>query len=255
MKQIFTAAVLSFLLMSFKADITGPWVINCGDKIELHTRPIHYSNAASPDSLAILQILKEQNQAIDHINQVLHSSFSSRVQIFLFNKDEAKTKIGTNQGGLADRNKNRICFTYFERPKDMAPGDTFSYLGIHEMVHVITNKELGFPGSLLFGEGFANAIDGTYGNAPLSVWMKEYVMNDQIIKPVDLLEKTNIPARIFYPQSGFFIRWLFNQYGMDKAKKLFKINKKHFAEKFKKITGESFETMTGKYLKYCNEYR
>ena len=42
--------------------------------------------------------------------------------------------IGTNDGGFCDNRKNRIYFTYFEKPECISPEDTFVYIGTH--VHV-----------------------------------------------------------------------------------------------------------------------
>ena len=166
--------------MSFKADIAGPWIITSGDNITLYTRPQNFSKSNSPDSIAIRQILKEQNYVIDHINRILQTKFNSKVQIYLYNFDEAKAKIGTNGGGFCSQSKNWIFFTYYEKPNKYSSKDTFVYLGIHEMVHIITREEIGWPKSRLFGEGFANAIDGTYGRVSINDRMKENIKNNLI---------------------------------------------------------------------------
>jgi len=238
--------------LSFKADVTGPWIVTSGGNIILYSRPHNYSKSNSPDSITIRQILNEQNHAIEYINRVLLTNYNSKVQIFLYNLDEAKDKIGTNAGGFVSLNKSQIFFPYFENPNKYVSQGTFVYLGIHEMVHIITKKKVGFPKSRLFGEGFANAIDGTYGRASIYDLMKEHVKNGNIIKPLDLLEKPNIPDIIFYPQSGVFIKWLFDNYGIANAKRLYKVKRTKFVKKFKKVTGDDFDSMTDKYLKYCN---
>lgn len=241
------------MFCSFKADLTGPWIKSSASNIILYTRPEHYSKVNSPDSMVIRKILSEQNRVIDYVNDHLQTKFHSKVRIYMFNYDEAKVKIGTNGGGFCNPLKSRIYFTYFENPNKNYSTDSYIYVGIHEMVHIITYQEIGWPKSKLFGEGFANAIDGTYGRVPINDRMKEFVEKNNVIKPSDLLNKPDISERIFYPQSGFFINWLLANYGVERVKAMYKFRTYNFANEFKQITKEDFDFMTKKYLKFCKD--
>jgi len=69
--------------------------------------------------------------------------------------------------------------------------------------------------------------------------------------PSELLDSDNMFEGYFYPQSGFFIKWLFKEYSIKTVNKLFALPRENFEKEFEVITGESFQIMESKYLKYC----
>ena len=118
MKSIGLLTICVLFLFSWKADIKGPWIKTKRDRIVLFTRPVDYGNGISPDSKAIKSILQEQEDVIDLINERLKVNFKSTVKIYLYNKGEAKEKIGTNGGGFASQSRLNRCiyFTYHPEP-------------------------------------------------------------------------------------------------------------------------------------------
>ena len=145
MKQTVVVILALLILTSWKADLRGPWNKTEGKRIILYTRPLNYSKTESPDSISIRKIIQEQEKAIDFINDRLKTDFQSKVEIFLYNLDEAKEKIGTNGGGFANlhKSKRQIYFTYRSEPIFNTIRNTFEYVGVHEMVHIITINKLG----------------------------------------------------------------------------------------------------------------
>lgn len=248
--------IVLITLTSFKADITGPWNRTESENIIVYYRPANYSKTNSPDSIAIQRILIEQNQIIDLINQKLKTSFHGIVEIYLYNYDEAMEKIGTNGGGFCSSKKSRIYFTYYDEPIYNTIRKEEEYIGVHEMVHLITKKELGKHKTAFFGEGYANAIDGNYGaiknsdsltRRRIDSTMNQIIRNKKILTPTELLHN-NKPARNFYPQIGYFFNWLFAEYGIERINEMYTFTTRQIEKNFEKITGDSFKEMERKYL-------
>ncbi len=265
MKNILLIVLISALLVSFsKGNIDGPWIISKKGNVVLYTRPENYSKTPSPNIATINSILDEQNECLKIINHRLGTSFNSNFSVYLFNYDEAKEKIGTNSGGYAISRKRVIYYTYNHVTKKSNNGNRV-YLGKHELVHLVTTKEFGHSNLRLMGEGYAVSINGIYGRErsskgeivgkSLEKWMKEYVSTDKILKPSEMINGRDIPESLFYPQAGFFINWLFDNYGTQKINKLYKSSNKALKIDFEKITGESFDSIEIKYLEFCNSLK
>jgi hypothetical protein len=261
MKQTVIVILVLFILSSWKADLKGPWIRTDGKRIILYTRPLNYSKTESPDSISIRKIIQEQEHAIDYINDRLKTDFQSKVEIFLYNLDEAKEKIGTNGGGFANLNKSKrqIYFTYRSEPMFNTIKNTLEYVGVHEMVHVITINKLGSLNTSFFGEGYSNALDGNCGSQMQGnrlAWCRndstlvKIMKMGKLLKPSDLLYNENIPVREFYPQVGCLVNWLFETYGVDKINKLYSLKREEIEVGFLKATGERFEEMEKRYMKY-----
>lgn len=265
MKNTLFIALLSILLMSLsKGNSDGPWIVNSKGNVVLYTRPENYSKSPSPDTSTINSILDEQNESLKFINQRLSTNFNSKFSIYLFNYDEAKEKIGTNGGGYAISRKRVIYYTYNNNIKKSNDGNRV-YLGKHELVHLVTTRELGRSKLRLMSEGYAVSISGDYGRErsangvmvgkSIEKWMKEYASNGKILKPSEMMNGRDIAESIFYPQAGFFMNWLFEHYGTKKINRLYKSGKTDLKKKFEKITSESFDDMEIKYLEYCNSLK
>lgn len=263
MKQSFVFLILFFTFSSWKADTAGPWNITKGERIILYSRPPGYSNAESPDSIAIQQIIQEQEQAIDYINDRLHTDFDSKVKIFLYNSDEAREKIGTNGGGFANlgKLKRHIYFTFHSEPFLNTILNKYDYLGVHEMVHIITINKLGKLKTRFFGEGYSNAIDGNYRVENVNgVWTRtrndstliEIIENGKLLKPSDLLYDDSVPASEYYPQIGCLINWLFEKYGVDNMNHIYNLKRDKIEQEFQNVTGVEFKDMEVEYLNYLN---
>ncbi len=263
MKPVAIIFLVLITLTSWKADKKGPWVINNGKRIVLFTRPLNYSKTVSPDSIVIVKIIQEQENAIDYINKRLKTDFNSKVAIYLYNQDEAKEKIGTENGGFANQSVWKPCvyFAYRNEPLYSPLLESNVYVGIHEMVHVITAKKLGNIRTSYFGEGYSNALDGCYGAVKINNRLI-FRRNDstlvaikktgKLLTPTELLFKENIPEREFYPQIGCLMNWLIWCYGIDKINLLYPLKKQKIRSEFKKVTGDSFEEMEAKYMAYQN---
>jgi hypothetical protein len=265
MKQFLVLVCMLFLLIAWKADKKGPWITTEGKRIVLQTRPAGYSGTASPDSLTIQKIIAEQEQAIDFINKQLKTGFDAKVEIFLYNLDEAKEKIGTNGGGFAslDKAKPQIYFTFRDVPIFNTISNTCQYVGIHEMVHIITIQKLGRLTTSFFGEGYSNALDGNCGTFMQNdrlTWcrndstLKRIIRAGKLASPADLLYNDKIPVREYYPQVGVLVKWLFETYGVEKINQLYAVKTNNIENAFFKVTGDAFKQMSDQYLKYLKSF-
>lgn len=261
MRIILASLLLLFLLVSWKADLKGPWITTRGRRIVLHSRPLNFTKTESPDSLTLQEIIREQEKAIDIINERLNLDFNSEVDIYLFNLDEAKEKIGTNGGGFASlkKSENRIYFTFRSEPLYNTIRDTYEYVGVHEMVHIVTLSKLGSFTTSFFGEGYANAVDGNCGSQIVHnhlAWCRNDSTLTKLIRygkfktPTELLYNEDIPVREYYPLAGCLVNWMFETYGVDKINRLYSVKRDRIRDEFLKVTGESFDAMEKKYLKY-----
>jgi len=239
----------------------GPWVRTEKANIVLFTRPVDFSATASPDSMVIANILLEQENIIVYINRYLRTDYNSKFEIYLYNFDEAKEKIGTNGGGSCDSKRKWIFFTYYRQPVFNTYRNEYEYLGVHETVHLIAGTELGYSKTRFFGEGYSNAIDGNYG----AIWVGDTLVryrNDSTLQklkklgklstPGELLHRSEMPPDLYYPQIGCLMKWLFDEYGVENMNRLYTAKEKQIEKKFFEVTGESFADMERKYLAHLH---
>ena len=256
--RTFTACFAVLItLYSFKPDMSGPWIKTPGKQVTLFSRPSMYSGTESPDSQTIRKIIREQEEVIILINNKLGTSFREKVSLYLFNFDEAKEKIGTNGGGSCNSGRKEIYFTFYSNPIFNTVRNSYEYVGVHEMVHIVANNELGELRSAFFAEGYSNAIDGNYGAVKegdhlvrrrIELTVNNLRKNGIFHTPTELLMNDQLPAREFYPEIGWLMNWLFNTYGIEKMNLLYATGRKKTIEKFALVTGDTFSEMEKKYL-------
>jgi len=255
--RLLVITLVFLILTSFKADLSGFWNRTENNLIIVYSRPEGFTKTNSPDSLDLQKILLEQNQIIDLINQKLNTNFDRKVEIYLFNFDEAEEKMGTNGGGYCSSKKPRIYFTYYDDPIYNTISKEKEYIGVHEMVHIITRYELGDHKTKFFGEGYANAIDRNYGaikigdsliRRTIDTTMKLIIKSGNISTPTELLYNDKVNECSYYPQVGCLFNWLFAEYGVDKINAMYTLNARQIDKNFEKITGDSFKEMERKYL-------
>lgn len=250
------------LFSSFRFDLKGPWIETRLGNIALYARPAGFSDTPSPDSLDIDKILSAQIKDIEIINKTLKTYFNTEVKIYLFNHDEAKTKIGTNSGGGA---KIKIREMYFAFNKDLA-NIMDDFVGLHEMVHIVTSNELGYPATHLMNEGYSNAISNGYKlrltengkivYTSLEQWMKDLTKENKILTPSEMLKKGDaLHDDLFYPQAGYFVKWLMDTYGIETINLVYPLKPKKINKKLSELTGTDFETIEKEYMKYIEKFK
>jgi len=260
---IYPLLLLCFACTEFIAsvDLDSDWEIKQLQHIVLHYRPENHTRQTSPNMGQVHAILSNQNRYYQEIKDTLNLVFRGTVLIYLYNKDEAQQKIGTTGGGHTVTEFQTIYYTWFGfyiQDTDSTP----TYMGRHELVHILTHQALGKPGTQLMSEGYAVALDGGYGvfqrsdsslaRKTLAMWLDAYWQTDDWLTPEALLEQTNRPEEVYYPQAGWLIKFLFNEYGVALINQLFTISPKQFKKEFERVTGDSFADMSGTYQQYCH---
>jgi len=249
---------LGILIITSFSPFKKHWVKTKKENFIVYTRPIGYTKTNSPDTSDIRLITNEGIESVKEINEFLGVNFNSAIKIYLFNYDEAEKEIGTKNGGGANVDKRIIYFAFDDTSgKDMIRNKDI-FIGVHEYVHIVTFATIGQGSIRLFVEGYANAIDGHYGSKiingiTVATPIEDYLSLKKIKKPSELLDSDNMFEGYFYPQSGYFIKWLFKEYSITTVNKLFVLPRLNFEKEFEVITGDSFEKMENNYLKYCEQ--
>ncbi len=266
--QLIIGFAAMFLLTSSCSDILSSWskdnewMVHENGNIVLHTRPENFSESRSPDDEVISIILSNQNYYYLLIKDSLNLSYNNRVLIYLYNHDEALEAIGTNSGGHSLSSRSTIYYTYIPGSYPDAHGRQ-SYIGSKELVHLITHRILGTNFSKMMDEGYAVAFEGSYGKEydeeneitiarTLNSWMQAHYLNNNIMTPGELLTDTETADEIFCPNAGFYIRYLWNNFGIQKTNYLFNVPSYKFKENFLTIFDKSFSEVSAEYMEFVN---
>lgn len=237
----------------FIADINlqDEWEVKTDGKIVLHYRPQNFSSSPSPSESDADEIVTNQNYYYQMICDSVKRSFTENALIYLYNRDEAKSIIGTNSGGHAIPKYNTYYYAFLNEPTDYTDihGIENPFIGAHELVHVITHRTLGYPGTKLMSEGYAVWLDGGYARNSIEDIIIHYKNHspDKIMTPDEMLSDDDISESIYYPNAGIFIRFIVGSFGIENANKLFTSRKENFKNDFMKLTGESWTEMNEKY--------
>ena len=129
-------------------------------------------------------------------------------------------------------------------------------VGKHEIVHLLTNK-WGKPPELL-RQGLAEAMEKGWHKIDHHQWARNFYKNKKLIPLNILLDDKKfwqLDDLMTYPESGSFIKYLINFYGLELFKKLyknFKYNLPHKQKMFviKKIIGKSLEELEKDWINY-----
>ena len=258
--KIFLAIIT--ILLSSCTDFIVPidkqeeWLTNKSDNIILHYRSPDYSSSISPTEEISKQIVSDQNYYFSTIQDSIQRQFNNRVLIYLYNKDEAEEFIGTNSGGHSIPKLHCFYYTYLPDKPDYTDqyGIENPYLGAHELVHVITHRCLGYPGTKMMSEGYAVWLDGSYGGNDIKDIMIHYRDNEpeKILSPTQLLNETTEIEAIYYPNAGTFIKFLVSRYNIENINTLFTIRENDFISRFYQHTATDWQDMSDKYFNYVD---
>ncbi len=237
-------------------DLNRDWLVLKSDSIILHYREPDFSDKPSPSEEEARFILENQQFYYSAIQDSINRRFNDKVMIYLFNQDEAKTRIGKEFGGHAIPKFNTFYYSFFHSDRTFTDqygiGDPF--LGAHELVHVITHQTLGYAGSKVMSEGYANWLDGSYAKYQIQDIIRSYRNNEpeKILTPDELLLNTGIADEIYYPNSGVFTAFLVRTCGIEKVNRLFTSIPSSFKKHFEQICSDSWQNMSEKYSDYVD---
>ena len=259
MKHKLIAVLFLFQLSACSEFIAEPdlqenWKTLETDNILLHYRPADFIPGPSPTIEQAETILANQQFYYQLIQDSINRIFNDQVAIYLFNEAEAKNHIGTNGGGHSIPKLNTFYFTFLNHERDYTDryGIENPVLGAHEMVHVITHRTLGYPGTKLMSEGYANWLDGSYAHYHLEDILKSYLEEhpEKILTPDQMLDERDITESVYYPNVGVFLRFMAGRYGIEKVNQLFTVSKEKFRSEFERTCNESWQEMSRDFEEY-----
>ncbi len=264
--HIYPALFLPVILLTFVNGCTGfiaevdrqdEWMVYESGRIVLHCRPEGYPAAPAPTPEQAAGMLANQQFYYYAIQDSIGKTFNDHVLIYLYNRDEAKERIGTDGGGHAIPKMNCFYYTFLPDVADYTDqyGVVNPFMGAHELVHVITHRVLGYPGTKLMSEGYANWLDGGYARHDIEdivVYYRDHEP-EKVLTPGDLLEESVSDEDIFYPNSGILVRFLVRRYGVDVVNDLFPLRPDRLKDCFEELTGNTWEEMASLYAEYIHD--
>ena len=238
-------------------DLQEDWLISENQHFVLHYRPGGFSESPSPTPSRVNEIMANQAFYYAMILDSIKQNFNEKVLIYLFNKDEAGDHIGTSGGGHSIPKLNTFYFSYLAEKRNYTDkyGIEDPPLGAHELVHVITHRTLGYPGTKLMSEGYANWLDGGYSSCRIEEIVKSYRDKnpEKILTPGEFLQNPEIQEQVYYPNVGIFIRFLIQRYGVTKINRLFPVRKENFVKVFESTCGEQWSEMGDEYQQFIEK--
>jgi hypothetical protein len=234
------------------------WRVIGSGKIMLYYRGEDFSREASPTAEQANYIVDAQNIYYQAIQDSIGKEYHDNVMVYLFNRDEALDKIGTDGGGHAIPKLSTYYFAFIDSNRSITDhfGVVDPYIGAHELVHVITHRTLGYPKTKLLSEGYAVWLDGTFARFSIEEVIRYYRDEDpeKILTPdVMIYHDKDYVSSVFYPNAGIFVKFLVKRFGINAINAIFTVSEEYFISELESISGESWETITTAYTSFIND--
>ncbi len=198
---------------------------------------VHLRIHSEPGTLAEARIdeLKQwQEKAYARNLQLLNlSTYSSLTDIFIVgSRERMKQLIGVETNGRAFPKTKVVIFVFSE---------TIKAAGSHELMHVMAGNAWKGRPTFWLSEGFACYADDMWHGYRLHDLSKYLLQKKSLASLKELIENFgNYSDMVTYPQSGSFVKYLYEQYGVDKVKTLWKSGS---AKALKRMTGKDISTI------------
>ncbi len=167
--------------------------------------------------LDIDQIAEKQEQGYREILEDLDVDYEGVINFYIYPPEYVEGR--PVQSGYADPTFETVYLRYHGRP-----------FGKHEISHIISEQTLGRASIRLLNEGLAETLE-YYQPASLEViqdtftWtIDTYSQGNESYIQVLLRKGDNMSTRVFYPQAGWFVRFLVGTYGMELFKQLYTVD-------------------------------
>lgn len=206
-----------------RTEFTNALIDSLGENVVLNEQQsyiLYYKKGSYSEQHAEL-LIPMINAAVDRIKEILKISklFEGFYLVMIDSRDEMERIINWNVKALASGRNDAAIFVYNSEIRPYFK---------HELFHLIAFNIWGDPVSRLLDEGGAMFSDNQclqYEN-PLSAINKHLYKNDMWFDLDDLVNDFNGMAgendMIAYLQAGFIFRYLYENYGVDKMKILWK---------------------------------
>lgn len=215
----------------------------------------HFIIFCQPDSLA--------NKEIDFVIKSLENSYSgivkklrlkdnfSKIKYYLYPDNKTKFKAMGDDGNANAVIKDFAIYGIYNQKTKI--------IGKHEIVHLLVH-DWGRPPEL-FRQGLAEATEDKWHNVNHHQWVKKFYKDKKFIALNELLDDEKFwqfNDLITYPESGSFVKYAIENYGLELFKKLYHELDDNFSdqqneEQIKKMIGISLKELETKWLDYVNK--
>jgi len=143
------------------------------------------------------------------------ATYDSRLNLFMIDtRDKMKNIVGMETNGLANVEDNTV-FSIFN--------DNVKTFGIHEFCHIITMNDWGKTDQIWLSEGLAVCSDNAWWSFDLHSLADYLLIKGKLVPVKELIENFyKCQSSISYPQSGSFVKFIKEKYGLDILKNLWK---------------------------------
>jgi len=238
--------------MSFKARNSPPHILKQG---EWNTRStehfLYYFRPGSRTEQHIDTIMDRQERNYAEVLELLQTNDPDlQIKVFIFPTLESKIRITSSRAyahTVADYN------TVYCIDRDTIR----NVFGKLEITHLLLGKVWGAcaegPFSRLLVEGIPVWSAGNWFRMELFEYMEVNLAKGKISSPYDIAvhNKTSDRNVHAYPVAGAFIKYLVQQYGLEKLMQLYKEGSSR--EDFLRIFGLKFSVASEQFMKYCIE--
>lgn len=172
-----------------------------------------------PNTLAetrIEDLKRWQEKAFAKNLQLLKvDNYLAQTDIFIVaSRERMKQLSGDETNGVAYPETGVLCFIFSEK---------INASGSHELMHIMAGNAWGIKFKTWINEGFAvYSDDGWYGYKLHN--LSKFLLQEKKLVPLEKLIKNfrDYSDMITYPQAGSFVKYLYEQYGVDKIRDLWK---------------------------------
>lgn len=207
----------------------------------------HINYYYAPNSVAAKEIdtiKKVSEKSIARTLTLIHESNYNKKISLIFTESRLKMKELTKfeSNGLANSKYNAVYYVY---------GDSLKVNGAHEFNHVIVLNLWGENSYRWLNEGFAVYSDDAWGRTNLHVLCKYLLDNNKLISLHELQNNFNsYNDLITYPEAGSFVKFLNEQYGYQKLKRLWQEGE----DKTENIYGRSMNELEKEWIEVIKGY-
>ena len=209
---------------------------------------LHFIFYFFPHSFAsenIKKIIAERETAYQKISQFLGVDIPEKIRWYLFpSYEEGKQLLG----GLSPSRAESATLTIFT-----VHGEHQQQTSGHELTHILSYyiDNACTNSYKILSEGLACYLDQSDKNYHSIT--KELLNANNLIPLGEIIDVNDFNAKdpkITYPQSASFVKFLIENYGLDKFKELWVI-RKNLKEEFQKIYQQEFNEVEKEWLKKC----
>jgi hypothetical protein len=208
LETTFQAIVSSLSVREFaEAPAYEDWLTYTSEHVVFHTLPDTYA------AQNIEEIAADHEWAFGGIVGALEVNYRDPIYVYLYPSAESLYRATARSAGFAIGEGREVHALWVSAGDHQSPG--------HEMTHVITHWTLGEPSEALLGEGIAVCLD--HSGRDYRATAADLLALGRLVPLSGALGANwfeQDPA-VMYPQSGSFVCFLLEEYGVERFKALY----------------------------------